>query len=43
MFLAHFYTRNVKIKLKSDKKLHPLNGPIYRSKQKAKWLFYSIA
>jgi hypothetical protein len=26
------------MKLKSDKKSYPLNGPIYRLNQKVKWL-----
>jgi hypothetical protein len=38
VFLAHFYTTNARIKLGSGKEPHPLKGPIYRSKQKAKYL-----
>jgi hypothetical protein len=32
VFLAHFYTTNTKIKLRSGKKPHPFKGPIYRPK-----------
>jgi hypothetical protein len=35
VFLAHFYTRNAKMELGSDKEPHPLKGHIYRPKQKA--------
>jgi hypothetical protein len=36
VLLAHFYTTNARMKLGSGKETHPLNGPIYRPKQKAK-------
>jgi hypothetical protein len=36
VFLTHFYTTNLKLKLGSGKEPHPLKGPIYRPKQKAK-------
>jgi hypothetical protein len=36
VFLAHFYHKNSKMKLGSGKEPHPLKGPIYRPKQKAK-------
>jgi hypothetical protein len=34
--LAHFYSRKYEMNLGSGKKPHPLKGPIYRPKQKAK-------
>jgi hypothetical protein len=34
--LDHFYSKKYEMILGSDKESHPLKGPIYRSKQKAK-------